>query len=807
MPLLKRKPVPPVATPTLDSTKKDKEVWYSPYTHEIFLDYSEYLKRTLLYKKPIWQCEATGKVNLTYLEALKSEKEENNRTGNKLSLELQKQVLLHVQFQALENEYKVQLLDEESLGIEDMIKTLPKDKIKRERFAFSKNLLKKFLKEHTIRDGYVGSPWNIKPETAERFQIDTTLPEQLYEARNVALAKSRKKRPLDEPETDSNKEQVVRYPIEDLNLPVYRRDPSGFGKITDMTPGSKDALSKAQNPTGGMSICPSSTETSVPQESYGAFLMIWSFLSVFAHPLKLSPFSLDDFENALHYKEPSILMRECNVALLNAIIKQRERFKKECQGNGTTAVAAAMSLYGTGYGASRSPSSIAYQETLRRLANENQMDISRLHPATALRETNPDRGCGSPEIETIGHEWDHGTVDTEEEREGWEDILIGFLNQLAPIDMLEDIDRILASLVLFAECTLEDREDCYAGLSLSDKVKIFELLISVANESYVIKSYMDDCQEQMTELRKQKIELSRERKRIQTERRELEDKLSEDKQTEDEQKTEENDDTKETSEDLIESDNESAASDNEDSAFRHESRQEAMKRRQAEREERETKRMKLHHLQREEARVKNQEQKQRSELRKRLDDDERALHKKEEQVERELRKYSTHRIKPLGRDKFFNRYYYLDDIGGTLLHGSGRFFVQCPSDTDLIVIQERDFVESLDMKVQPPCGRGGGVQFVSQLLKVQGFDNEYMEKRLKMLNGEQESVEAWWRVFDKPEQREIEKYYQQLVTGMKKRATDQANTTKNEVSRRATRNKSTPTFPTGSWLAYTNKFA
>lgn len=40
MPLLKRKPVPPVATPTLDSTKKDKEVWYSPYTHEIFLDYS-----------------------------------------------------------------------------------------------------------------------------------------------------------------------------------------------------------------------------------------------------------------------------------------------------------------------------------------------------------------------------------------------------------------------------------------------------------------------------------------------------------------------------------------------------------------------------------------------------------------------------------------------------------------------------------------------------------------------------------------------------------------------------------------------
>jgi hypothetical protein len=32
------------------------------------------------------------------MEALKSEKEEKDRTGNKLSLELQKRVLLHIQF-------------------------------------------------------------------------------------------------------------------------------------------------------------------------------------------------------------------------------------------------------------------------------------------------------------------------------------------------------------------------------------------------------------------------------------------------------------------------------------------------------------------------------------------------------------------------------------------------------------------------------------------------------------------------------------------------------------------------------------
>ncbi|RCH79542.1 hypothetical protein CU097_001680, partial [Rhizopus azygosporus] len=173
---------------------------------------------------------------------------------------------------------------------------------------------------------------------------------------------------------------------------------------------------------------------------------------------------------------------------------------------------------------------------------------------------------------------------------------------------------------------------------------------------------------------------------------------------------------------------------------RHESRQAAMKRRQTEREEREAKRIKLHHLQREEARVRNQEQKMRNETRKRLDEEERALHKKEEQVERDLRKYSTHRIKPLGRDKFYNRYYYLDDIGGTLLDA---------------------LLEWLNPK---------GVR----------------EFRLK---------------------RELEKYYQNIVTGMKKRLAEQSSSSKNEVIRRTTRSKTIPTYPPGSWLAYTNKLA
>ncbi|KAI9248962.1 ATP-utilizing chromatin assembly and remodelling N-terminal-domain-containing protein [Helicostylum pulchrum] len=926
MPLLKRKRLPPVQCPPYDADKKESRnttVWYSPLTKEIFKDYSEYLKRTGLYRKPIWQCESTGKSNLTYKEALESERLEKERVQDKLPEQLQKRVLLRVQFQtarldavvedvyqyfsnryvdgeilncvwddniaytskvlgvAKESEipapdtlnedkqvfayYKVQLIDENAEGIEDCIKVVPDYKLKRDRLAFSKNLLKKFIKEYTVKDSYIGAPWIVRPDTAQRFGIDTNLPHDLQIAKEIAYSKSRKKRSEaaaavaaihtgDTHGSDDKKtvmidarrlESTLKYPMEDLNVPIYRRDPSGSGPIIDMTPGTEGHNAIPLNPTGGMPTRPEpNRHSTVPDECYGSFLMVWSFLGVFSQPLKLSPFGLDDFENALHHNSHTTILIESNIALLNAIIKQRDRLKKESLGHGSTAVQAINSLYGTGYLACRTNTPLPYAKASNNYTSDDEDDedddddeeknhtVWRAQSKIQRRVSTTERGCGSKEIEATGLNWDNGTIDTEEERVGWEDILIGFINQLAPVESLPDVDRILSQFVPHTGSTLEERERAYIGLSLRDKIKIFELLLSVANESHVVKSYMEECQDQMTELRKQKIELSRERRRIHTERREMDDKQNE-----------ENAQNPEAAESESDSDDDSNASDNdEDSALlkaqrraeqlsRHESRQATMKRRQQEREEREAKRLKLHHLQREEARVRNQEQKMRNDARRRLDEDERLMHKKEEHVERDMRKYSTHRIKPLGRDKFYNRYYYLDDIGGTLVHGSGKLFVQCPTDTDLMNIRERDLIESLDTTVTLPCGRGGGVSFVRELLKGQGLlkEADYVEKRLECLNNNNnngDAINEWWQSYDGPEdlqkllewlnpkgirefrlKREIEKQLTNLTNGMKKRVSDQTVSNKHETARRNTRSKATPQFPPGSWLAYTNKLA
>jgi bromodomain adjacent to zinc finger domain protein 1A len=293
-------------------------------------------------------------------------------------------------------------------------------------------------------------------------------------------------------------EATLKYPMEDLNIPAYRRDPSGFGPIVDMTPGTKGHNVEARNPTGGMPIRPQFKRSStVPEDCYGSFLMVWSFLGVFSHSLKLSPFGLDDFENALHHKSHATILIECNIALLNAIIKQRDRLKKESLGHGSTAMQAAISLFGSGYQSCRTTTTPLIQqhpfrqhEANSQYNSEDENDddhIWRVRPPVQKRIAVAERGCGSPEVEAISHNWDNGTVDTEDERVGWEDILIGFINQLAPLELLADVDRILRKLVPHEASTLEERERAYIDLSLRDKIKIFELLLSVANESHVIK--------------------------------------------------------------------------------------------------------------------------------------------------------------------------------------------------------------------------------------------------------------------------------------------------------------------------------
>jgi hypothetical protein len=70
--------------------------------------------------------------------------------------------------------------------------------------------------------------------------------------------------------------------------------------------------------------------------------------------------------------------------------------------------------------------------------------------------------------------------------------------------------------------------------------------------------------------------------------------------------------------------------------------------------------------------------------------------KKDDHVEREFRRnYGVARCRPLGKDRFYNRYWWFDGIGGMSLvsgegarYGTGRLYVQGPSEEDAEIARE-----------------------------------------------------------------------------------------------------------------------
>lgn len=66
----------------------------------------------------------------------------------------------------------------------------------RDRLAFSKSILKRYLRECLMRDASIGAPWIVKPSIARAFNIPLqqsgTVEERNRQAREAKLAKRRK---------------------------------------------------------------------------------------------------------------------------------------------------------------------------------------------------------------------------------------------------------------------------------------------------------------------------------------------------------------------------------------------------------------------------------------------------------------------------------------------------------------------------------------------------------------------------------------------------------------------------------------
>lgn len=116
-----------------------------------------------------------------------------------------------------------------------------------------------------------------------------------------------------------------------------------------------------------------------------------------------------------------------------------------------------------------------------------------------------------------------------------------------------------------------------------------------------------------------------------------------------------------------------------------------------------------HSKEREAARAKQASQKQAIAEHRRLDEEVNKLERRLEGIEREFRKLlGAVRVKPLGRDRFYNRIWWFDGMGsaslvgsgGIALYGTGRLFIQGPSEFDLQQLEKKGLEDNEDIDLR-----------------------------------------------------------------------------------------------------------
>ncbi|KAM0750856.1 hypothetical protein T439DRAFT_288911 [Meredithblackwellia eburnea MCA 4105] len=597
--------------------------------------------------------------------------------------------------------YTVQLMDEEH-KFEGSFMEVKGKQLSRDRLSFSKSILKRYIRECVQRDAAIASPWTVKPSIAAQFGIpqaqDPDVVERNREIREGKLAKRRKRRPPAEPK------KAIKYPIEDLDLdPMSIHD----GRVLRRLNAELPPLPAKPRPR---------RDLLVPPRLFDAFIGVWNLLNIFSIPLTLTNFSLDDFAAALNHSttEPRcLLLAEIHGCLTNVIGADASRVL------GATGVAPLPWMGEQGEGGAEAG-----------LDAEDEFDA-------LIR-----RG--------ISHSkrWDRtAKLKSAEGKEGWERHMIGCLCQRGGPLSMPNLPKILRHLFAGAElklpsgtlvvggsesATMErptDRanpEKAYLSLDLEDKLSILEYLCTLVLGSKLIRNYIDECELQLTEYRKQRADVNKERKALAELKIAMEGKAatpslpqqpppppaapapslpplppsapsvtngtnghgahgSEAPEDEEEDQLAEDDELDEV---MSEGGASLAASDHGGGLT---SRRSVLEGKRLERQMQEASRIAELARLKMEAKIKTATRKEAERAKMELEDNIAKNVKKDDYVERQFRRYqSVTRSRPLGKDRFFNRYWWFDGIGGMnligqgngILYGTGRLFIQGPTQED-----------------------------------------------------------------------------------------------------------------------------
>lgn len=451
--------------------------------------------------------------------------------------------------------YVVQL---ENTGEDLMVE---ESNICRDRKLFTKAVLRSFIKKMVGRETWNGAPWLIKNnDAAEIYGVDTRVPDELQYSHKIQERKQQQmlkkteqnqacdplgparlpnlkplskkgKEPFLDPSAGRLKDQHRQFPVsfrpaEYLRLPL---PPSKY-PIEDLQVPPRDRPSRpllrywCKDPPVELE---ESIKKKLPQDiimsSVGPLLECWDTLNVYCEIFILDSFTFDDFVEAMQIASADIevqLFDEMHCAILKTIVNE--------QGN-TEVSLPETDEHKIGGEEDRKPTpepEPRITRTTRRSLAKMEAERLAVEVAAAKKNEKPEpknNHCGSD----FGQAFDWiGELSKRHFKDGgWQAIVAGLLYRLSFKQRLKkSCDELLTQLAPpDLEPTRESIKKRYLGMDINWRIRILEILCMLTMETKAIRGYMDECSATMTSYRKEKIEWQRQRKDALEELKSLQD--------------------------------------------------------------------------------------------------------------------------------------------------------------------------------------------------------------------------------------------------------------------------------------------
>ncbi|KAF7950021.1 hypothetical protein EAE96_007324 [Botrytis aclada] len=301
----------------------------------------------------------------------------------------------------------------------------------------------------------------------------------------------------------------IKYPIEDLEVPPRVDGP----KRPDIKYFSQDnpmMIGKAKAEGNGIHM-----------SSIGQLLETWDTLNVYCQIFKLDSFTFDDFVEALQFTSEDVdceLFVEIHCAVLKILVNSEaddgklqiqlpeiDESDDEEESNGEASVAPSPTPE-----PEPKPRGRATRSSLAKAEAEALQKAAEQPPEEPAGPMNTHRAA---EMED-SLEWIEKLRKRDFKNGGWEAIMVGLLYQLSKDERhFAACEALLVELApLDSEPTQETARLQYAKLDVNLRIKALQIICMLTMETKAIRGYMEESSEHMTELRKEKIKYQRDKK-------------------------------------------------------------------------------------------------------------------------------------------------------------------------------------------------------------------------------------------------------------------------------------------------------